>query len=407
MPASVAITGVGAVSALGVGARALIDGWAAGTVGIADGVGRAEGFDPIVAMTPKESRRADRFTQLAMVAATEALTQAGWSVDGLPIDGARVACVIGTGIGGLGTLETQFDVLREGGARSLSPVGIPMLMPNAAAAGVALRYGFHGPTYATVSACAAGADAIGTGLALVRAGVVDAAVVGGAESTLTPFAFGAFARMGALSRSGVSRPFDADRDGFVMGEGSGVLVLESEELVRRRGATPLGFVLGHASTVDGYHITAPHPEGHFAALAIERALSDADVTPDDVDYVNAHGTGTPLNDLAESLAINRALGARAAQIPVSSTKSAIGHLFGAGGAVEAVATVLALGAGIAPANLSFATRDPAIDLDLVVGEPRALPDRGRGRRIAIANSFGFGGHNAVLCLAGPTLDPHA
>jgi 3-oxoacyl-[acyl-carrier-protein] synthase II len=389
----VVVTGVGAVSALG-GAAALHARWAAGEVGIEDGVGRARDFDPAVHMTVKEVRRSDRFTQLAVGAAEEAIAQAALNGD---TDPARVGSVIGTGIGGLGTFETQLDVLRERGPRALSPLGIPLLMPNAAAANVAMRHGFHGAAYGTVSACAAGANAIGSGLRMIQYGELDAAVTGGAEATLTPFATASFARMGTTSESGVSRPFDARRDGFVMGEGAGVLVLEAEEHAIARGARILGRVLGYASTVDAHHLTAPEPGGRYAAAAMSGALRDAGLTPEDVDYVNAHGTSTGLNDRAEAAALRLALGEEeAARVPVSSTKSTLGHLLGAAGAVEAVATLLALAAGLAPANLGYDEPDPDIALDIITGAARPLP---AGRRlVALSNSFGFGGHNAVLVL---------
>jgi 3-oxoacyl-[acyl-carrier-protein] synthase II len=394
----VVVTGVGAVTALGVGARELHRRWCAGDVGIRDGAGAATAFDPRDHLTAKATRRADRFTQLALAAADEALADAGW--DGTPagLDPSRVGCIVGTGIGGLGTLEREIAALADRGPLGLSPLGIPMLMGNAATASVAMRAGIHGPGYATLSACAAGANAIGTALRLIEAGDADAMVVGGSEATLTPFASTAFAQMGTLSADGISRPFDARRSGFVMGEGAGILVLEDEARARARGARVLGVVAGYATTVDAHHLTAPEPDGTWAALAMARALADADVQPHDIDYINAHGTSTPLNDAAEARALATALGDRASTVPVSSTKSTIGHLLGAGGAVEAIATLLALQDGVAPPNLGWAERDPRIDLDVVVGEPRALGSPAGRPLTALSNSFGFGGHNAVLCL---------
>lgn len=391
---NVVITGVGAITALGAGASELHRRWTAGDVGIADGVGACRDFDPAERMSPKEIRRADRFTQLAICAADEAIDQARLHEGGDP---SRIGCVIGTGIGGLGTLETQLDAMRQRGNRGVSALGIPLLMPNAPAANVALRHGLHGPTYGVVSACAAGANAIGTGLRMIQHGEVDAAVVGGSEATLTPFAATAFAQMGTTSPTGVSRPFDSRRDGFVMGEGAGVVVLESERHATERGAEILGRVLGYATTVDAHHLTAPEPQGRFAADAMGAALADAGRAPDDIDYINAHGTSTGLNDLAETRALELALGSRAAEIPISSTKSTLGHLLGAAGAVEAIATVLALRAKVAPPNLGYEERDPEIDLDVVAGRARALPEK--DELVALSNSFGFGGHNAVLCLA--------
>jgi 3-oxoacyl-[acyl-carrier-protein] synthase II len=398
----VVITGVGAVTPLGVGADALLDRWIDGECGIADGVGACTDFDPTDHLTRKEARRADRFTQLAVVAADEALADAGWNDDG-PTDPDRTGCVIGTGIGGLGSLEEQVGVLRDRGPTAVSPLSVPLMMGNAAAAAVAMRHGIHGQTYGVVSACAAGAHSIGAAMRMIRAGDADAVVCGGAEATLTPIAIAAFSAMAATSESGISRPFDARRDGFVMGEGAGVLVLEDGDAAEARGAEILGEVLGYAATSDAHHLTAPDPEGREAARAITLALGDASLDPDEVDYVNAHGTSTPLNDRSETEALKAALGERAGEVPVSSTKSAIGHLLGAAGAVEAVATVGALGRGVAPPTLGYGEPDEGLDLDYVPNEARPLvtaSGNGRaGERVAISNSFGFGGHNAVLCLS--------
>lgn len=394
-PEDVVVTGLGAVSALGVGARRLHERWLAGEAGIEDGFARARDFDPTDHLTVKQARRSDRYTQMAAVAAREALDDATW--DATPYDPLRVATVIGTGIGGLGTLESQFDVLRDEGPRKLSPLGIPLMMPNAAAATVAMQHGFHGPALGTVSACAAGANAIGTALRMLQHKEIDAALAGGSEAAITPYAMASFGGMGTLSAAGISRPFDARRDGFVLGEGAGVLVLERREAAERRGAAVLATLRGYASTVDAYHLTAPDPDGTHAAAAMTLALADAGLESADVSYVNAHGTSTPLNDRAEAAALRTALGEHVARIPVSSTKSAIGHLLGAAGAVEAVATVLALHHAVAPANLGYAEPDPdSADLDIVTDTPRALAD---GDRVALSNSFGFGGHNAVLCLS--------
>jgi 3-oxoacyl-[acyl-carrier-protein] synthase II len=269
---------------------------------------------------------------------------------------------------------------------------------------VAMRHGLRGQTFSVGSACAAGSHAIGVATRMIQAGDAAAVVAGGAEATLTPLATAAFAAMEATSKTGVSRPFDARRDGFVMGEGAGVLVLEDAESAEARGAHVLGEVLGYAATSDAHHLTAPDPEGRGAADAIRRALGDADVPPEDVDYVNAHGTSTQLNDRAETEALKAALGEHALRVPVSSLKSAIGHLLGAAGAVEAIATVLALGERIAPPTLGYGQPDEGMDLDYVPDGARPLAERpngnGRSPAIALSNSFGFGGHNAVLCLRG-------
>jgi 3-oxoacyl-[acyl-carrier-protein] synthase II len=271
-------------------------------------------------------------------------------------------------------------------------------MGNAGAANIALRYGLHGPSFGVMSACAAGAHAIGTAAGLIASGQADAVVCGGAEAALTDLARAAFARMGATSESGISRPFDARRDGFVMGEGAGVLVLENADRAGARGATEVGRLIGYAASSDGFHLTAPEPEGAGAARAIRAALDDAGVAAGEVDYVNAHGTSTPLNDRAETVALKAAFGDAAAGIPVSSTKSAIGHLLGAAGAVEAIATVLALRERMAPPTLGYGEPDDGLDLDYVPHARRPLRANGRPA-VGLSNSFGFGGHNAVLCLA--------
>jgi 3-oxoacyl-[acyl-carrier-protein] synthase II len=387
---------------LGVGADALHEGWLAGRSGIEDGLGACDEFDATDFMSAKEARRSDRFAQLAIAAAAQAVQQAGWQT-GAPCDPADVGCVVGSGIGGMQTLESSHDALRDKGPERVSPLSIPLLMGNAAAGLLAMRHGVRGPVFGVMSACASGAHAIGEAARMIESGSARAVITGGAEATLTPLAMAAFAAMDATSSTGVSRPFDARRDGFVMGEGAAVLVLEEAELAQERGAETLGEVLGYAATSDAHHLTAPDPSGEAAALAISRALEDAHLTPEELDYVNAHGTSTPLNDRSETEALKLALGERAHEIPVSSTKSAIGHLLGAAGAVEAVATVLALRDRIAPPTLNYGERDEGLDLDYVPEGPRPLSARGNGGEVstAISNSFGFGGHNAVLCLGGP------
>src|ERR687893_378116 len=343
MTRTVAITGVGAVTPLGVGARTLHERWTAGRSGIDDGYGRASEFDPKEHLSIKEVRRADRFTQLALAAAKEALEDAGWE-NGPPGDPDRAACVIGTGIGGIGTLESQHIVMRDQGAERISPLSIPLLMANAASGVVAMKHDLRGQSFGTVSACAAGAHAIGMAERLIRHG------------------------------------------------------LEDEEGARERGARILGYLRGYAATSDAHHLTAPEPHGRGAAKAMELALKDAGIEADDVLYVNAHGTSTPLNDRSETNAIKAALGEeRAAGVPVSSTKSAIGHLLGAAGAVEAIATLLALRDRIAPPTLNYEEPDEGLDLDYVPNEARPLQN-GDARAIGLSNAFGFGGHNAVLCL---------
>jgi 3-oxoacyl-[acyl-carrier-protein] synthase II len=309
--------------------------------------------------------------------------------------------VIGTGIGGIATIEEQHIVLRERGAAAMSPLCVPQMMPNAAAGAVAMRHGLRGECYGTVSACAAGAQAVGAGVRMVERGDARACVVGGTEAGMTPLAIAAFDGMGATSKAGVSRPFDKRRDGFVMAEGAGMLVLEDAEAAAERGAEPLGRLIGYGATADAHHLTAPDPDGDGAARAIAAALRDADTEPGEVAYVNAHGTSTPLNDRSETEAIKRVFGERAHRIPVSSLKSSIGHLLGAAGAVEAVATVLSLRESVAPPTLNLEQQDEGLDLDYVPAESKPIERNGRPP-VAISNSFGFGGHNVVLCFEAAT-----
>lgn len=397
----IVVTGVGAVSPLGVGARTLHERWSAGACGILDGEAPCADFDPLELLSAKQARRADRFTQLAIAACEEALSDAGWQpgqADGLPHDPRRVGCVLGTGIGGIQTLVNGQDTLRERGPDRVPPLSVPLMMSNAGAAALSLRHGLRGPSFAVSTACASGAHAIGAAMRMLQMGEADAVITGGSEAGLTPLARAAFGALDALSRSGISRPFDARRDGFVMGEGAAVLVLEREGEARERGAKIIGCVRGYGATSDAHHITAPREDGGGQAEAMRLAIADASVTPEQIDYVNAHGTSTPLNDRAETTAIKLALGDRAAEVPVSSTKSAIGHLLGAAGAVEAVATLLALREGIAPPTIGYEQAEEGLDLDYVSGGARPLSLADGRPAVALSNSFGFGGHNAVLCL---------
>jgi 3-oxoacyl-[acyl-carrier-protein] synthase II len=398
MTRRVVITGVGAVTPLGIGSDPLIDRWTAGESGIADGFGRCLDFDPADFLSKKEARRADRFAQMAIVAGDEAVKQAFGEDGELPYDPYRVGCVIATGIGGLVSLEREQEKLITKGPKAVSPLAVPLMMGNAAAAAVSMRYGLQGHSYAVSSACAAGNNGIGDAARIIQYGDADAMVTGGAEACITGVATSAFAAMEATSATGISRPFDARRDGFVMGEGAGVLVLEEKEAAEKRGATILGEVIGYGVTADAHHLTAPQPEGEAAAKAIQFALADASISAVDVDYVNAHGTSTPLNDAAETKAIKAALGERAADIPVSSTKSAIGHLLGAAGAVEAIATIEALRRREAPPTVGYGQPEEGLDLDYVEGSAKPIVN-GDGPVVAISNSFGFGGHNAVLVLS--------
>lgn len=389
----VVVTGVGAVTPLGVGARTLSERWAAGVCGITDGEAACREYDPADHLSRKDARRADRFTQLALVAADEALAQAGW--DGDP---DRAGCVFGTGIGGLATIESSQDALREQGPRHVTPLAVPLMMSNAGAAQVALRHDLRGPVFGVVSACAAGAHAIATATRAIEAGDAEMVVTGGSEAALTPLARAAFSALDAISEAGISRPFDARRDGFVMGEGAGALVLEDGDRARARGAHVLATVKGVGASCDAYHLTAPSEDGSGAARAIAAALADAGVDAADVDYINAHGTSTPLNDRSETFAIKAVFGERAARIPISSAKSAIGHLLGAAGAVEAIATIAVLRSRLVAPTLGLEQPDAELDLDYVPGSARPLTSSGPGPVIGVSNSFGFGGHNAVLVL---------
>jgi 3-oxoacyl-[acyl-carrier-protein] synthase II len=393
------VTGVGAVTPLGVGSRTLHERWSAGECGLEDGLGKCADFDPADSMSRKEARRTDRFTQFALAAADEATAEAGWD-GGSPYEPSRTSCVFGTGMGGVLTFENQHDVLRERGRDRMSPLAIPLTMSNAAPATLAIRYGIGGESYAIVSACASGTQAIGAGLRMIARGDCDAVLVGGSEACISPVGTAAFGRMGALSTCGISRPFDRRRDGFVLAEGGGALVLEEEEGAKRRGAPVLGRVLGYGASSDAHHLTVPDAEAAGAARAIRLALDDAGAEPDDVDYVNAHGTSTSLNDRVETAALKAALGERAHDIPVSSTKSAIGHLLGGAGAAEAVATLLALRDHVAPPTLGLEEPEDGLDLNYVAGHAQALPN-GDSPLVALSNSFGFGGHNAVVVLGTP------
>ncbi|MGD1058264.1 MAG: beta-ketoacyl-ACP synthase II [Solirubrobacteraceae bacterium] len=420
---AIVVTGVGAVTPLGVGARTLHERWCAGECGIVDGEGACADFDPRDFLSAKDTRRADRFTQLALVACLEALEDAGWEdgragngaaagrgVGGLPYPPERVGCVLGTGVGGITTLTEGQDTLRERGPQYVPPLSVPLMMSNAAAGALSMAHGLRGPSFAVSSACASGAHAIGSALRMLQTGEADAVIAGGSEAGLTPLARAAFSALDALSKEGISRPFDARRDGFVMGEGAAMLVLERSSLAEARGARVLGTIKGYGASSDAHHITAPRDDGQGQADAMRAALADAGVDGEQIDYVNAHGTSTPLNDRAETNAIKLALGDHALRIPVSSTKSAIGHLLGAAGAVEAVATLLALRDRIAPPTVGLSQPDHGLDLDYVPGFARPLrapargperggDDAGGGRPLlALSNSFGFGGHNAVLCL---------
>jgi 3-oxoacyl-[acyl-carrier-protein] synthase II len=397
----VVITGVGAVTPYGAGADLLHREWSAGHVAIEGGQARCEGFDPSLYLSRKECAITDRFTQLTVAAADEAVAQAGW-VGNPPCEPDDIGAVIGVTVGGVLTVEAQYHVLQERGSRHVSPLSIPRIMPSSASATLAIRYGFGGATYQVGSACASASTAIVSAVRAIQAGDAKACLAGGTDAPFSRLSRACFNATGVVSASGTSRPFDARRDGFVMGEGAAVLALEDERNARQRGAQILGEVLGVGSSSDHSHLVAPDPNGRGAGKAIARALAEAGLESGEIDYVNAQGTATVASDVAETRALKLALGEDVARsVPVSSTKSAIGHLMGAAGAVEAVATVLALKHRTAPPNLGYGEPDPDCDLDYVADGARELVERTRNGRgaVGLSNSFGFGGHNVVLCLS--------
>ncbi len=403
----VVVTGLGAVTPIGNDVPSYWEGLRSGRNGVAPitlfdpsrhacrFAAEVKGFDPTGWLEPKESKRWDRFCQFAVVAAKQAVADAGLAIEGALQQ--RVGVAIGSGVGGLLMMETQARVLNERGPDRVTPFCVPMMIPNMATGLTAIALGAKGPSTAVATACAAGSNAIGDAFRLIQLGHADAMVCGGAESAITPLGVAGFASARALSfrnddPATASRPFDAGRDGFVIGEGAGVLVLERLEHAQARGATILAEIVGYGMTCDAHHITAPSPGGVGGAEAMRLALHDAALEPESVDYVNAHGTSTPANDANETSAIKSALGEHAWSVPVSSTKSMTGHLLGGSGGIEAVAAVLAIQNGIVPPTINFQTPDPACDLDIV-------PNQAREHRIdvVLSNSFGFGGHN--VCLA--------
>ncbi|MBI4233400.1 MAG: beta-ketoacyl-ACP synthase II [Chloroflexi bacterium] len=402
----VVVTGVGMVSPLGLDAPST---WAALLAG-KSGVGpitafdpsgfetrmaaEVKGFDPANHMDRKEARRADRFAQFAIAAAQEAGREANLTVT--PAIADRVAVIIGSGVGGILTLSQQFAVLHEKGPTRISPFLVPMMLTDMASGQVSISLGAKGPNFGTISACSSGSDAVGEAFEMVRRGDVDVAFCGGTEAPVCPIAISGFNACGALSKRNeaparASRPFDAQRDGFVVGEGAGILVLESLEHAVGRGAQPLVEVVGYGATSDAYHITQPSPSGEGGARAMALALKKAHLHPDEIDYINAHGTSTPLNDKCETQAIKAVFGEGAFKIPISSTKSMTGHLLGAAGALEAAICVLAIRHGAIPPTINLDHPDPDCDLDYTPWTAR------RGQvRTALTNSLGFGGHNSTL-----------
>jgi 3-oxoacyl-[acyl-carrier-protein] synthase II len=346
----------------------------------------------------KEAKRMDRFAQFAIAASQEAVRQAGLESRPAGVDYDRVGVIIGSGIGGIATFEEQTRVLVERGPKRISPFFVPMFIPDIAAGHVSMRYGMRGPNYCTVSACASSAHAVGDAFRLIQHGEADVMVAGGTEASVTALTIAGFGNMRALSTRNdspetASRPFDATRDGFVLGEGAGILVLEDLEHARRRGVEVLGEVVGFGQSADAYHLTAPAPEGAGAQLAMRSALADGGLDVTDVDYINAHGTSTPMNDLNETLAVKAVFGEHAHNLVMGSTKSMTGHLLGAAGGVESVISVLVCRDGRIPPTINFSTPDPACDLNYAHNQAVE-----RDVRVSISNSFGFGGHNVCLAM---------
>ena len=406
MKRHVVVTGLGVVTPLGNDVATLWEGLLAGRSGVGPITlfdpsalevriaAEVKAFDPLALFGLRVARRNDRFTLFALEAARQALADAGLQVEGE--DRREVGVLIGTAIGGINTLLENYDVLHTSGPHRVSPFMAPMMMPNAASAAVAITYGLRGLNLCVASACATGSHAIGEAAEVIQRGRAEVMVCGGSDAVIHPLSLAGFVNMRAVSTRNdeperASRPFDAERDGFVMGEGAGVLVLESLEHARQRGARIYCEVVGYGATADAFHITAPEETGQGAAEAMEQALHDAGLAPQDVDYVNAHGTGTPLNDRIETQAIRTVFGLHADRLVVSATKSMLGHLMGAAGAVEAIACAKSLETGWVHPTLNYEHPDPQCDLDYVPNQARRLEPR-----VALSNSFGFGGHNGCL-----------
>lgn len=401
----VVITGIGAITPIGNSIDELWDSLINGRSGI-DKVTRfdvssyptklaaeVKDFEPTEYIDKKEAKRMDRFTQFALASAKMALIDSGLDLEKEDLD--RIGVIYGSGIGGIETLENQQNILKEKGPGRVSPFFVPMMIADMAAGLISITFGLKGHNETIVNACASSTNAIGDAFKVIERGDADVIVTGGSEAAITPLAIAGFCSMKAMSTNDdpktACRPFDANRDGFIMGEGSATLILESLEHALNRGAHIYGEIVGYGATADAYHITAPAPEGAGAARAMKLALKDADIIPEDIDYINAHGTSTEYNDKYETMAIKNVFGQHAYKLKVSSTKSMTGHMLGASGAVEAVATVLAIKNGIVPPTINYETPDPECDLDYV-------PNKALEMEInyALSNSFGFGGHNATL-----------
>lgn len=403
----VVITGIGAVTPIGNTAQEYWDGLLAGKNGIApitrfdtEGykasvAGEVKDFDPTAYIDKREAKHMDRFCQYALAAAAQAMEQSGLKEGSF--DPFRAGTLVSSGIGGIQTFSDEQTKLNERGARRVSPFCIPMMIGNMASAHISMTYGLKGSSLSVVSACASGTHAVGEGMRAIRHGYLDIAVVGGAESSIVPIAVAGFANMHALSTQSDPEaaccPFDARRSGFIMGEGAGVLVLESLSHAKARGATILAEVAGYGTTSDAYHITSPDPTGEGPARAMTMAIEDAGLTPADIDYINAHGTSTPVNDKCETDAINMAFGESAQRVKISSTKSMTGHLLGAAGAIEAIACAMAVKEDKIPPTIHYEQPDETCDLDYVPNQAVSCPVSA-----AISNSLGFGGHNATILI---------
>ena len=404
--AQVVITGIGAITPLGNDLETFWSNLVAGKSGVApitrfDATAYAtriaaevKDFDPTLWMERKEAKRNDRFVQLAIGAARQAVTHARLDIPNLDAD--RIGVIIGSGIGGIETFETQHKNLLEKGPDRVSPFFIPMMISNMASGQVSIALGAKGPNFTTVSACTSSANAIGEALRILQHDDADVVIAGGTEATVTPMAIAGFCSMKAMSTRNdeptrASRPFDAERDGFVMGEGAAILVLERAEHAAKRGAPIICELAGYGATADAYHITTPLPDGDGAVRSMRAALKDAGMRPEDVQYINAHGTSTPYNDRTESVAVKRVMGEHARNVMLASTKSMTGHLLGAAGALEAAVSALVITRGVVPPTINYEHPDPECDLDCVPNQARPVHVT-----VALSNSMGFGGHNGTL-----------
>jgi 3-oxoacyl-[acyl-carrier-protein] synthase II len=404
----VVVTGIGIISPVGIGKEKYWSSLTGGVSGIGPVTkfdtsgfptkiaGEVSDFDPTEYFDRKEARRMDRFSQFAVAATKIAIEDAGLSLENANL--ARAGVILGSGIGGMETLEEQARVLLEKGSSRISPFFVPMMICNMASGYVSIHFGFKGPNTTVVTACAAGTNAIGDAFKTIQRNDADIMVTGGTEAAITSLAFAGFCAMKAMSTRNdeptrASRPFDLERDGFVMGEGSGILILEELEFAQKRGAKIYAEMIGYGATADAHHITAPAPGGEGAASSMLQALKDGEINAADVDYINAHGTSTDLNDKFETMAIKSVFGERAKEIAISSTKSMTGHLLGAAGAIELIACIMAIGTGIIPPTINYENPDPDCDLDYVPNKAKA-----KEVKVALSNSLGFGGHNGTLAI---------